>query len=77
MYSQEKVVYANTNVGQNVHFHDHTYSYKQSYTPESCQNEISTNISIDSAQGGGSKEFQNFYSSACHFALVLQLDKEG
>ena len=25
----------------------------------------------------GSKEFQNFYSSACHFALVLQLDKEG
>ena len=31
MYSQEKVVYANTNVGQHVHFHDHTYSYKQSY----------------------------------------------
>ena len=25
----------------------------------------------------GSKEFQNSYSSACHFALVLQLDKEG
>ena len=25
----------------------------------------------------GSKKFQNFYSSACHFALVLQLDKEG
>ena len=24
----------------------------------------------------GSKEFQNFYSSACHFALVLQLEKE-
>ena len=42
MYSQEKVVYANTNVGQHVHFHDHTYSYKQSYTHESCQNEIST-----------------------------------
>ena len=32
MYSQDKVVYANTNVGQHVHFHDHTYSYKQSYT---------------------------------------------
>ena len=25
----------------------------------------------------GSKEFQNSYLSACHFALVLQLDKEG
>ena len=25
----------------------------------------------------GSKEFQNSYSSAFHFALVLQLDKEG
>ena len=25
----------------------------------------------------GSKEFQNSNSSACHFALVLQLDKEG
>ena len=25
----------------------------------------------------GSKEFQNSYSSPCHFALVLQLDKEG
>ena len=25
----------------------------------------------------GSKEFQNFYLSACHFALVLQLDKGG
>ena len=25
----------------------------------------------------GSKEFKNSYSSACHFALVLQLDKEG
>ena len=49
MYSQEKVVYANTNVGQHVHFHDHTYIYKQSYTHESCQNEISTNKSIDSA----------------------------
>ena len=32
-----------------VHFHDHTYSYKQSYTHESCKNEISTNKSIDSA----------------------------
>ena len=41
MYSQEKVVYANTNVGQHVQFHDHTYSYKQSYTHESFQNEIS------------------------------------
>ena len=45
MYSQEKVVYANTNVDQHVHFHDHTYSCKQSYTQESCQNEISTNKS--------------------------------
>ena len=77
MYSQAKVVYANTNVGQHVHFHDHTYSYKQSYTHESCQNEISTNKSIDSAHCAGSKEFQNFYSSACHFALILQLYKEG
>ena len=25
----------------------------------------------------GSKEFQNSYSSACQFALVPQLDKEG
>ena len=25
----------------------------------------------------GSKEFQNSYSSFSHFALVLQLDKEG
>ena len=49
MYSQEKVVYANTNVGQHVHFHDHTYSYKQSYTHESCQNEISAYKSFDSA----------------------------
>ena len=49
MYSQEKVVYANTNVGQHIHFHDRTYSYKQSYTHESCQNEISTNKSNDSA----------------------------
>ena len=47
MYSQEKVIYANTKVGQHVNFHDHTY--KQSYTHESCQNEISTNKSIDSA----------------------------
>ena len=44
MYSQEKVVYANTNFGQHVQFHDHTYSYKQSYTHVSCQNK-----SIDSA----------------------------
>ena len=64
MYSQEKVVYVNTNVGQHVHFHDRTYSYKQSYTHESCQNKISTNKSIDSAHCAGSKEFQNFYSSA-------------
>ena len=49
MYSQEKVVYAKTNVGQHVHFHDHTYSYKQSYTHESCQNEIFTYESMDSA----------------------------
>ena len=49
MYSRENLVYANTKVGQRVHFHDHTYSYKQSYTHESCQNEISTNKSIDSA----------------------------
>ena len=52
MYCQEKVVYANTNVGQHVHFHDHTYhtySYKQSYTHDSCQNEISTYKSTDSA----------------------------
>ena len=48
MYSQEKVVYANTNLGQHVHFHYHTYSYRQSYTHKSCQNEISTNKSIDS-----------------------------
>ena len=48
--SQEKVVYANTYVVQHVHFHDHTYSYKQSYKHESCQNEISTYKSIDSAQ---------------------------
>ena len=47
MQSQEKVVYANTNVGQHDHFYDH--SYKQSYTHESCQNETSTNKSIDSA----------------------------
>ena len=33
--------------------------------------------SPDSAHCAGSKEFQTFYSSACHFALVLQLDKEG
>ena len=25
----------------------------------------------------GSKEFQNSFLSCCHFALVLQLDKEG
>ena len=25
----------------------------------------------------GSKKFQNSYWSSCHFALVLQLDKEG
>ena len=49
MYSQEKVVYANTNVGQHVHFHDNTYGYKQSYTHDSCQNEISSYKSIDSA----------------------------
>ena len=49
MYSQEQLVYANTTVGQRVHFHDHTYSYKQSCTHESCQNEISTNNSIGSA----------------------------
>ena len=28
---------------------DHTYSYKQSYTNESCQNEICSNESIYSA----------------------------
>ena len=27
MNSQKKVVYANTNVGQHVHFYDHTYSF--------------------------------------------------
>ena len=45
MYSQEKVFYGNTDVGQ----HDHTYSYKQSYTHKSCLNVISINKSIDSA----------------------------
>ena len=49
MYSQEKVAYGKTDVGQHVHFHDRTYSYKQSYTHESFQNEISTNKSIDFA----------------------------
>ena len=64
-------------VGQHVHFHDHTYSYKQSYTHESCQNEISTNKSIDSAHCARSKELKRIYLSACHFAVVLQLGKEG
>ena len=33
--------------------------------------------SIVSVTITGSKEFQNSYSSTCHFALVIQLDKEG
>ena len=41
--------YANSNVGLQEHFHDHTFSYKQSYTNESCQKEIHPNKSIDSA----------------------------
>ena len=28
-------------------------------------------------KNAGSKKFQNSYASTCHFALVLQLDKEG
>ena len=56
------------NVGQHGHFLDHTYSYKQFYTSESSQNEISTNKSIDSAhcetfsQCQPRKGIQNFYA---------------
>ena len=39
MCSQEKVVYANTNVGQHVHFHDHTYR------PSSRRTQVSTIVS--------------------------------
>ena len=35
---------------------------------------VMSNFSL--SNNAGSKEFQNSYSSACHFALVLQLDKE-
>ena len=50
------------------------YNFNQCVCPSSEQNVGSFMPQTDTPTG--SKEFQSSYLSACHFALVLQLDKE-
>ena len=55
------------------------WTYVQSDTGSGTYREDDAKICLLSwcTERAGSKEFENSYSSSCHFALVLQLDKEG